>query len=255
MSFNLSYKDLEVNLSDYFQGEESIGFAVHSPELFSGDHILDLASFNSNYREHSISELSRVIEIAHSLKQYFLKTAKPVIVLNAGGWSKSGFISIEQKAQKYQLVAESLNQMNLDGVQIAIQTMPPFPWHFGGQSYHNIFVDPKEIAEFCNQNPKIKVCLDLSHAQMACNYYGWSLSEYIEKIAPYNIHMHISDARGSDGEGVAMGKGDIDFPSFISQINSLCPKVPFIPEIWQGHKNNGEGFWCALEFLENKMFS
>ena len=27
----------------------------------------------------------------------------------------------------------------------------------------------------------------------------------------------------------------------------------FIPEIWQGHKNNGEGFWVALKELENKL--
>ena len=25
----------------------------------------------------------------------------------------------------------------------------------------------------------------------------------------------------------------------------------FIPEIWQGHKNDGEGFWIALTRLEN----
>ena len=33
-------------------------------------------------------------------------------------------------------------------------------------------------------------------------------------------------------------------------LNKECPKASFIPEIWQGHKNNGEGFWHALETLE-----
>jgi len=28
------------------------------------------------------------------------------------------------------------------------------------------------------------------------------------------------------------------------------PYASFIPEIWQGHENNGEGFWVALEKLE-----
>ena len=27
----------------------------------------------------------------------------------------------------------------------------------------------------------------------------------------------------------------------------------FIPEIWQGHKNMGEGFWTALERLEGRV--
>jgi N-acetylneuraminate synthase len=26
-----------------------------------------------------------------------------------------------------------------------------------------------------------------------------------------------------------------------------------IPEIWQGHKNEGEGFWVALERLEGLL--
>jgi len=35
-----------------------------------------------------------------------------------------------------------------------------------------------------------------------------------------------------------------------SILNSGCSKASFIPEIWQGHKNEGEGFWIALERLE-----
>jgi N-acetylneuraminate synthase len=27
------------------------------------------------------------------------------------------------------------------------------------------------------------------------------------------------------------------------------PNVSFIPEVWQGHKDHGAGFWAALEFL------
>ena len=34
------------------------------------------------------------------------------------------------------------------------------------------------------------------------------------------------------------------------QLDELAPGVTFIPEIWQGHVNNGEGFWTALERLE-----
>jgi N-acetylneuraminate synthase len=34
-------------------------------------------------------------------------------------------------------------------------------------------------------------------------------------------------------------------------MNTYCPHASFIPEIWQGHKNRGEGAWMALERLEN----
>ena len=38
--------------------------------------------------------------------------------------------------------------------------MPAFPWHFGGQSFHNLFVDPDEINKFCSETG-YKVCLDV----------------------------------------------------------------------------------------------
>ena len=33
-------------------------------------------------------------------------------------------------------------------------------------------------------------------------------------------------------------------------MNTDFKKATFIPEIWQGHKNGGEGFWIALKKLE-----
>lgn len=254
VEFHLSYKDMAVNLSDYFAGDESLGFAVHSPELFSGDHILDLCSDEPEYRARSIQELQRVVEITRELKRYFPKTEQPVIVVNAGGWDENGFIPTEQKKQKYRLISDALQQIDSQGVVIAIQTMPPFPWHFGGQSFHNLFVDADEIVSFCSDNRDVKICLDVSHSMMACNYYGWDLIEFVEKVAPYIVHMHIVDALGIDGEGVEIGKGDVDFNALTNLLNMKCRNVQFIPEVWQGHKNYGEGFWKALNFLE-KFFN
>jgi N-acetylneuraminate synthase len=33
-------------------------------------------------------------------------------------------------------------------------------------------------------------------------------------------------------------------------LDQEAPQASFIPEIWQGHKNDGEGFWIALNRLE-----
>ena len=44
VEFHLSYNDLNVDLTTVFGGEQNLGFAVHAPELFSGDHLLDLTS-------------------------------------------------------------------------------------------------------------------------------------------------------------------------------------------------------------------
>jgi N-acetylneuraminate synthase len=250
VEFHLSYNDMNIDIKDYFSEEEKIDFAVHSPELFANDHILDLCSDDPQYLAQSKLLLQEVIDITRELNQYFPKTKDPVIVVNAGGWNPNGFIDEKLKTGKYQLISNALNDLDLDGVTIAIQTMPPFPWHFGGQSYHNLFVCADEIVEFCKANPRIKICLDISHSMMSCNYYGWDLMEFVKKVAIYNVHLHIVDAKGIDGEGVEIGKGDVNFPALMSLLDVENTKVQFIPEVWQGHKNGGEGFWSAFEFLE-----
>ena len=226
---------------------------VHSPELFEGDHILDLASEKREYREKSISELNRVCNVTRELNKYFPNTSDPVIVLNAGGFSKNSFIEKNKKGEMYSLVSESLNEIDKSNVKISIQTMPPYPWHFGGQSFHNLFLDPIEIKDFCDGHDDIYVCLDISHTVMACNFYGWNIDDFIKKIGNHVSHIHISDALGVDGEGVAIGKGDVNFPELLKSLDKYTPKISFIPEIWQGHKNEGEGFWEALSFLEGEV--
>lgn len=89
---------------------------------------------------------------------------------------------------------------------------------------------------------------------MACNYYQWDFSAFLKKVLPHTIHLHIVDAKGIDGEGVQIGHGDVDFALLHDQLNQHAPGIQFIPEIWQGHKNKGEGFWSALAFLEKTGF-
>jgi N-acetylneuraminate synthase len=73
----------------------------------------------------------------------------------------------------------------------------------------------------------------------------------VEEVGAYVAHLHIADAEGTDGEGLQIGDGEMDFYSLFQSLNSAAPDASFIPEIWQGHKNDGEGFWVALEKLEN----
>ena len=85
---------------------------------------------------------------------------------------------------------------------------------------------------------------------MACNFYGWDLTKFVSTISRHISYLHIVDADGSDGEGIQLGEGDVDFDALADILNKDCPNVPFIPEVWQGHKDNGAGFWSALNFLE-----
>ena len=76
------------------------------------------------------------------------------------------------------------------------------------------------------------------------------MEEFVGLVGPYAGHLHLVDAEGLDGEGVQIGDGEINFSKLADQLAKLAPQVGFIPEIWQGHTNEGEGFWLALERLE-----
>jgi len=249
VEFHLSYKDLEIDLGKYLKNTYKIGFVVHSPELFAGDHIMDLCSDNDAYRKHSIAEMQRVVDVTRKLKSYFPKTTTPLIVANVGGFTQSAPLAKQSRKKLYEKVLESLRLVDSDGVEIIPQTMPPFPWHMGGQQFHNLFVDPDEIAEFCNQY-KMRICFDVSHSGLACNHNHYSFHDFVRSVLPYTAHLHIADALGQDGEGLQIHEGDLDFKMLFDEIREKGAKCSFLPEIWQGHENNGEGFWLALNRLE-----
>lgn len=254
VEFHFSYKDLELNPAEFLAASGyALDFVVHSPELFAGDHIMDLCADEPEYRQRSITELQRVIDITRQLKPYFHHAVKPLIIINAGGYTLDGFMPKHLRPAKYKLIAEALQQLDTDGVEIIPQTMPPYPWHFGGQRFHNLFMDAADIVQFCQQY-QMRICLDISHSKLACNLSKTSFSQFIELVAPYTAHLHIVDAENVDGEGLQIGSGEIDFAVLAKQLQELAPTASFIPEIWQGHKNDGEGFWQALELLEQYQF-
>ncbi|WP_188261101.1 N-acetylneuraminate synthase family protein [Azospirillum tabaci] len=250
LEYHLSYKDLDIALGDYFDRPLDTGLVVHAPELFAHDHILDLCSPDEAYRLRSIEEMRRVIAVTRALQGFHRRTQRPLIVTNLGGFTDEEPLSTAEREKRYELLQDSLGRLDASGVEIIAQTMPPFPWHFGGQRLHNLFVDPQEIVEFCLSTMNFRICLDISHSKLACNHFKWSFGRFVATVAPYIAHLHIVDARGVDGEGLQIGEGDVDFAALADQLDQLAPHASFIPEIWQGHKNAGEGFWIALDRLE-----
>ncbi len=249
LEFHLSYKDMDQEVESFFPEVYALDFAVHSPDLFPGDHLLNLAEKDDSYRKRSVAELQRVIEIARRLKPFFKKVDRVPLIVSVGGFSKDRPIAKEHRAVLYDRVAKSLAELDTDGVEILPQTLPPFPWYFGGQLYCNLFVDAEDTAQFCRDHG-YRVCLDVSHSQLAVNHRKSSLTEFVDLIGPHTGHLHLVDAEGLDGEGVQIGDGEINFATLSEQLAKFAPQAGFIPEIWQGHKNEGEGFWLGLERLE-----
>lgn len=253
VEFHLSYSDLSLDPTRLLEGLPVNEFAVHAPELFENDHILDLSSEDSAYRDQSIAHLARVIQVSHHLRSILKPAGTTYVVVNAGGFSMDNFLEAHIVEEKYARIAEAYKLLNESEVELIFQTMPPFPWHFGGQRYHNLFCDPNHIVDF-NRRHGARVCLDVSHTSMSAQHFGFDFYDACEKIAPLSPHMHIVDAYGTDGEGIAIGEGDINFKKLGDILKKTAPDAQFIPEIWQGHKNDGEGFWRALEFLSASRF-
>jgi len=248
--FHLSYSDLDLNIKDFLTGTYQCGFVVHAPELFAGSHLMDLASPDKDYRQYSINQTQRVIDITRSMKKYFPDTERPMIVANIGGFTMDELLPKEELENYYDRFAASLSILATDGVEIIPQTMAPFPWHFGGQRYQNLFVRAEECRYWCD-HLNLRMCFDISHSRLTSNHYNLDFYEFAKLLGPITGHLHIGDALGLNGEGLQIGEGDIDFEKLISILDVYCPDASFIPEIWQGHKNGGEGFWAALDKLEN----
>lgn len=250
--FHLSYSDMDLDPTDYLCGTYPACFVVHAPELFSGSRLMDLATPDEAYRKDSIRETQRVIDITRALKNYFPGEVRPMIVANVGGFTMDEPLPAAAIRGYYERFAASLNQLDLEGVELIPQTMAPFPWHFGGQRYQNIFVKADEIVEWCRRL-NLRMCFDVSHSRLTCNHLGVDFYDFASKVAPFTAHLHLGDAKDLNGEGLQVGDGDIDFDRLGAILLAGCPRASFIPEIWQGHKNGGEGFWIALERLEGKL--
>ena len=249
LEFHLSYKDLEVDTDDVFAKTLDMGFTTHLPDLFAGDFLVDLASADPDIWERSIAEVQRTIDITRSLTKWFRNPEDPIMVVTMGGFSKDHHLDAATRPAMYERVADALDRLDTSGVRIAAQTLPPFPWFMGGQRFCNLFLDPRDTAAFA-QSTGTKLCFDISHSKLASNFLGLPFSETVELLAPHSIHLHVVDAVGIDGEGVQVGEGEVDWPELARALDRLAPTASFIPEIWQGHVNSGEGFWIALDRLE-----
>ena len=246
VEFHLSYKDVDGFPENSNLENHDLPFVVHTPDLFEGDHLIDFAAEDVDYRSRSIREIQRVIDLTRSGLAPYFQASEPIkIVASLGGFTREQFAPESELPELYERVKQSISCLDLTDVELLPQTLPPFPWYFGGQLFCNLFVRPEDSVEFCQENG-LRLCFDVSHSKLACNKWDYDFEDFVETVAPVTGHLHIVDASMLDGEGLQIGEGSIDFKRLFMQLDQYAVDAWFIPEIWQGHKNGGAGFWDGL---------
>ncbi|MDH1145224.1 N-acetylneuraminate synthase family protein [Pseudomonas mosselii] len=247
--FHLSYRDLSLKPQPFLAQVECSRLVVHAPELFENSELLDLVADDPAYRRRSIDNLQRVVDATLQIGEFFPAADARLIVANIGGFSADAPRPLAMRPELYERFHDACRQVDFAGTELIPQNMAPFPWHFGGQRHQNIFMMPDELAAQAREHG-LRLCLDLSHLQMTCFHFGLDFQAALALLLPHSAHLHVADAKGTNGEGVLMGTGDIDWPASWAQVRQH-PEVSFIPEVWQGHKDHGAGFWSALTYLQS----
>lgn len=238
IEFHLAEKDFQI---DFKPGNgKSQELIVHAPE-YIGDRLFDLCSGSEKIRSDSVKMAQKTIDLTRKISTSF--QGKPKVIIHPGAMSLN--TKLDRDALQSALL-RSLEEINGDGIEILLENLPPYPWYFGGQWKGSYFMDADEIRDFCEETG-IKICFDLSHAALYCNAKETDIKEYIKTIKPFITHIHFADAYGLDGEGVQFGEGDIELDEIMPLFHDY--KGTWVPEIWRGHLNNGQGFIKALTKL------
>ena len=235
--------DQEYELESY---DKQLG--IHAPEQ-KGHNIVDLSSRDESRRQEAVAIMQQVIDkVRDDVKPYF-NSNEPPIVIHPGGITEHD-TNFEMIPEMNEALERSMDELDDDGVQLLLENMPPLPWIYGGQQYHNNFMDADEIAEYCERTGQ-KICYDTSHAKLWCNYADVDLYEHAKTLRPYTEYLHVADAIGVDGEGIQIGEGEIDFGRLMTLYEDF--EGPIITEIWRGHERKGRGFKQAAETLSEHL--
>lgn len=241
IEFHCSDRDV---IDEVHASSESSSLIMHAPEIIGRD-LFDLCSDNHAVVQKSVDILEQTIVRTRELAPGFRQDDKPKIVLHVGGMSlldgDYDCADITSKAEKI------LRDINLDGVDLLPENLPPRPWYLGGQWHQYGYMRPEDMAAFC-KSLSLGMTFDICHAQLYCKYSGMDLVDYAKIVLPYIRHVHISDAHGIDGEGVQIGEGELDFDALFRHLEKI--QFSWVPEIWSGHVNHGAGTHHALCCLE-----
>jgi len=226
--FHLSFDEVLSEI-DFKNISPDNKYSIHLPDYINPTQLMDPFSEDNKQKEASLILLERTVKFAEKL-QALTGDKVPIV----GSFSVV-HIDREDFFEKHSALLKSYLKR---GVEIVPQWLPPIAWYFGGSVGLNVMNEPEDV-KYLKQHG-LGVCMDICHLILGRNYYDFSADSIINDLKEQVQHIHIADAIGIDGEGLAIGDGDFENSALIEQVLSYdCLKVI---EVWQGHLDNGAGF-------------
>jgi N-acetylneuraminate synthase len=241
MEIHLEPRDLDehmdkiVGIFSAISDNHGMELIVHNQEYwFDGNdyHLVDLASQDESQRQKAIEYTKKALDLAGRIGAMYL-------VMHPGGI----FPKKVEREKPLAILRNSLKEINDE--RMLLENMPWFYIMRSREIWHsNICIEPADFFEFSDLVGGFT--LDICHAFLATkvgnNEDVVSMKNNLGKIIK---HVHASDARPPHHEGLQIGEGLVNFEVLKDF------QVGIIPEIIDGHKNQGEGFGIALERLKN----
>lgn len=235
--FHLSFEEARSEF-DVQSFDRSNRYSIHLPDYVSSTQLMDPFSPDAGQRAASLDILERTVGFAERLQGL---TGQQVPVVGSFSIVHSGLESF------YADHAALLKGFRARGVTVMPQWLPPIAWYFGGSVRLHAMNDLRDVTLLKNHD--LPVCMDVCHLIMGRNFFGFSAEAVIQELQSNIQHVHIADAAGIDGEGLAIGEGEPENVNMIrNALNFDCLKVI---EVWQGHLDQGAGFRKALLTLSS----
>lgn len=233
-------RDLEQHYEDMLStfsrisDERDIELVVHNQEYWTDGenyHLVDLASQNELLRQKAIKIVKTTLKFAKKINASY-------VIVHPGGISPDRI----EKEKLLSTFTESLKEIKDEG--LIVENMPWFYIMHNGEIWRsNICVYAEDFFNFSELVGGMT--LDICHAYLSTqegkNEHVQKMRKKLEKMIK---HVHASDAKPPHHEGLQIGTGFVDFKALRDF------KVGIIPEIIDGHKNEGEGFRIAIERLK-----
>ena len=246
VEFHCSETDLSI---DFIPSEISkAGLIIHAPEIFDRK-LVDICSSDEAHVNKSLKILQKTLDKTQELSKYFVGH-KPKVVMHLGGMFlndkdvKNTDILVDVAIKNFHKLKYDKNK-----IDVIAENLPPRPWYLGGEWFQHAFMSSRDMLRFCNHF-NLKMTYDICHAQLYCNLFNIDINQYTKDIMPIVSHVHISDAYGTNGEGVQIGEGCMDFDSLFEIMGDY--KFSWVPEIWSGHLHEGAGTYECMKVLELK---